>query len=140
MFYEFVYPLHELPGLSALNVFRYITFRSAYAAITALLVCFVAGPPMIEWLRSVKLGQKVRELGPQSHLVKAGTPTMGGILIVTAIVIPCLLWGNFHSRSTWIAVLSTVWLGGIGFLDDYLRVVKGFPNGLLGRYKLAGQF
>jgi phospho-N-acetylmuramoyl-pentapeptide-transferase len=95
---------------------------------------------MIEWLRAVKLGQKVREVGPQSHLVKAGTPTMGGLLIVTAIVIPCLLWGNFHSRSTWIAVLATVWLGAIGFLDDYLRVVKGFPNGLLGRYKLAGQF
>lgn len=140
MFFEFIYPLHELPGLSGLNVFRYITFRAAYAAITALLVCFVAGPPMIEWLRSVKLGQKVRQDGPQSHLVKAGTPTMGGLLIVTAIVVPCLLWGNFHSRSMWIALIATVWLGAIGFLDDYLRVVKGYPKGLLGRYKLAGQF
>jgi phospho-N-acetylmuramoyl-pentapeptide-transferase len=140
MFYEFIYPLHELPGLGPLNVFRYITFRSAYAAITALLVCFVVGPPMIEWLREVKLGQKVRAEGPQTHLSKAGTPTMGGVLIVTAIVVPSLLWGNLHSRSLWLALLATVWLGAIGFLDDYLRVVRGFPKGLLGRYKLAGQF
>ncbi len=139
MFYEWVYPLHDLPGFSALNVFRYITFRSAYAAITALLVCFVLGPPMIAWLQRVRLGQKVRAEGPQSHLTKEGTPTMGGVLIVTAIVVPTLLWGNFHSRPVWLAVLATVWLGAIGFLDDYLRVVKGFPKGLLGRYKLAGQ-
>ena len=139
MFYEWVYPLHEIPGLSALNVFRYITFRTAYAAITALLTCFVLGPPMIGWLRRVRFGQKVREEGPQSHLQKAGTPTMGGILIVTAIVIPTLLWGNFHSRPVWLALLATVWLGALGFLDDYLRVVKGLPKGLLGRYKLVGQ-
>jgi phospho-N-acetylmuramoyl-pentapeptide-transferase len=139
VFYEWVYPLHELPGLSVLNVFRYITFRSAYAAITALLVCYVIVPPMIEWLRRVKLGQKVRDEGPQSHLVKAGTPTMGGLLIVTAIVLPSLLWGNLHSRPLWIAIGATLWLGAIGFLDDYLRVVKGYPKGLLGRYKLAGQ-
>jgi len=137
--YEWVYPLHELPGLGALNVFRYITFRAAYAAITALLVCFVLGPPMIEWLRRVKLGQKIRAEGPQAHLAKAGTPTMGGLLIVAAIVVPTLLWGNLHSRPVWIAILATVWLGAIGFLDDWLRVVKGLPNGLLGRYKLAGQ-
>jgi phospho-N-acetylmuramoyl-pentapeptide-transferase len=139
MFYEYVYPLHELPGLSALNVFRYITFRSAYAAITALLVCYVFGPPMIRWLSEVKLGQKVRQEGPQTHLVKAGTPTMGGLLIVMAIVVPSLMWGNFHSRAMWLAVAATVWLGAIGFLDDYLRVVKNYPKGLLGRYKLAGQ-
>ena len=139
MFYEWVYPLHELPGLSGFNVFRYITFRSAYAAITALLLCFVLGPPMIEWLARVRLGQKVRAEGPQSHLAKAGTPTMGGLLIVTAIVVPTLLWGNLHSRPVWLAVIATLWLGAIGFLDDYLRVVKGYPKGLLGRYKLAGQ-
>ena len=139
MFYEWVYPLHEVPGLSAFNVFRYITFRSAYAAITALIVCYVLGPPMIEWLAQVKLGQKIRKEGPQSHLAKAGTPTMGGLLIVSAIVIPTLLWGNLHSRPVWLALLATVWLGLLGFLDDWLRVVKGFPKGLLGRYKLVGQ-
>ena len=139
MFYEWIYPLHEMPGLSALNVFRYITFRAAYAAITALFLCFALGPPMIGWLKRVKLGQKIRKEGPQAHLSKAGTPTMGGIVIVIAIVVPTLLWGNFHSREVWLALLATVWLGGIGFLDDYLRVVKDFPKGLLGRYKLAGQ-
>ena len=122
-----------------LNVIRYITFRSAYAAITALLLTYALGPPMIRWLASVRLGQKIREEGPQSHLSKAGTPTMGGILIVTAIVIPTLLWGDLNSRAMWMAVFATVWLGAIGFLDDYLRVVRGFPKGLLGRYKLVGQ-
>ena len=139
MFYEWIYPLHKIHGFGVLNVFRYITFRAAYAAITALILCFVLGPPLIAWLTRVKLGQKVREEGPQTHYSKAGTPTMGGILIVTAIVVPCLLWGNFHSRSLWIAVGATMWLGAIGLLDDYLRVVKGLRKGLLGRYKLAGQ-
>lgn len=139
MFYEWIYPLHELPGLSVLNVIRYITFRSAYAAITALLLSYVVGPPLIRWLAEVKLGQKVRREGPQSHYAKAGTPTMGGILIVVAIVVPTLLWGNLHSRPVWLAMIATLWLGALGFLDDYLRVVKGLPKGLLGRYKLAGQ-
>jgi phospho-N-acetylmuramoyl-pentapeptide-transferase len=139
MFYEWIYPLRDLPGLGFLNVFRYITLRAAYAAVTSLLVCYLLGPAMIAWLRRVKLGQRIRAEGPQAHLSKAGTPTMGGLLVVTAIVVPTLLWGNFHSRPMWLALLATVWLGGLGFLDDYLRVVKGFPKGLLGRYKLAGQ-
>jgi phospho-N-acetylmuramoyl-pentapeptide-transferase len=140
VFYEWVYPLHELPGLGALNVFRYITFRAAYAAVTALVLCYVFGPPMIRWLAAVKLGQRIREEGPRAHLAKAGTPTMGGLLILVAIVVPTLLWGNLHAREVWLALIGTVWLGAIGFLDDWLRVVKGFPKGLLGRYKLAGQF
>jgi phospho-N-acetylmuramoyl-pentapeptide-transferase len=139
VFHEWIYPLHKLHGLSALNVFRYITFRAAYAAVTALLISLVLGPVMIQWLRRVKLGQKVRQEGPQTHLGKAGTPTMGGLLILAAIVVPSLLWGNFHSRPMWMAVLTTVWLGALGFLDDWLRVVKNYPNGLLGRYKLVGQ-
>jgi phospho-N-acetylmuramoyl-pentapeptide-transferase len=140
MFYEWIYPLHDdAAWLGALNVFRYITFRAAYAAVTALLVCFVFGPPMIEWLRRVKLGQRIRAEGPQAHLSKAGTPTMGGLLILTAIVLPTLLWGNFHSREVWLALFVTVALGALGFLDDWLRVVKGLPKGLLGRYKLTGQ-
>src|SRR5262249_34338748 len=139
VFYEWVYPLHHIHGLSALNVFRYITFRAAYAAITALVLCFCLGPPMIRWLGRVGLGQRIRAEGPQAHQTKAGTPTMGGLLIVTAIVVPTLLWGNFHSLPVWLALLATVWLGALGFLDDYLRVVKSYPKGLLGRYKLAGQ-
>ncbi len=139
MFYEWVYPLHHLPGLSVLNVFRYITLRTAYAAVTALLMCYVLGPWVIAWLARVRLGQKIRKEGPQAHLSKAGTPTMGGLLIVASIVVPTLLWGNLHSRPLWLALLATVWLGALGFLDDYLRVVKDYPKGLLGRYKLAGQ-
>jgi len=140
VFYEWLYPLHNVHGLSFLNLFKYITVRSALAAVLALLISFLLGPPMIGWLRRVKLGQKVREEGPQSHYVKAGTPTMGGLLMLCAIGVPVLLCGNFHNRQVWLALLTTLWLGGLGFLDDWLRVVKKLPKGLLGRYKLLGQF
>ena len=140
MFYEWLYPFHTLRGLSFLNLFKYITVRSALAAVLALVICFVLGRPMIEWLRRVKLGQKVREEGPQTHYVKAGTPTMGGLLMLAAITLPVLLCGNFHNKQVWLALLTTLWLGGLGFLDDWLRVVKKMPKGLLGRYKLIGQF
>lgn len=139
MFLEFLYPLHEQPGLGFLNVFRYITFRAAYAAVTALLIAFVFGPAVIRWLRHFRIGQQVREDGPQTHLGKQGTPTMGGVLILIAILVPTLLFGNLENRSVHVALWATVWLGLVGFLDDYLRVVKGMRKGLLGRYKLAGQ-
>ena len=137
MLYHFLYPLHQ--DFPILNVFRYITFRSLYAAATALFLAFVLGRPVIQRLRALKIGQQVRDDGPQSHLPKAGTPTMGGVLIVIAIVIPTLLWGNLENRSVWIALLATLWMGFVGFVDDYLRVVKRLRKGLLGRYKLAGQ-
>src|SRR6266850_563877 len=137
MLYHFLYPLHH--QFPALNVFRYITFRSAYAAATALLLAFALGPLVIRRLRALKIGQQVREDGPQSHLPKSGTPTMGGVLIVVAIAIPTLLWGNLSNRNVWIALIATLWMGLVGFIDDYLRVVKRYRKGLLGRYKLAGQ-
>ena len=137
MLYHFLYPLHQ--DFPILNVFRYITFRSLYAAATALFLAFALGRPVIQRLRALKIGQQVRDDGPQSHLPKAGTPTMGGVLIVIAIVIPTLLWGNLENRSVWIALLATHWMGLVGFVDDYLRVVKRLRKGLLGRYKLAGQ-
>lgn len=137
MLYWLLYPLHE--QFAPLNVFRYITFRSAYALATALLIALVLGPPVIARLRQLKIGQKVRDDGPQSHLTKAGTPTMGGVLIVIAIAVSTLLWGNLESRYVLIALGATLWMGLVGFLDDYLRVVKHFKKGLLGRYKLAGQ-
>jgi phospho-N-acetylmuramoyl-pentapeptide-transferase len=139
VFLEFLFPLHTLPGLGFLNVFRYITFRSAYAAVAALLLALLLGPPVVRWLRRFRIGQKIREEGPGSHQVKAGTPTMGGVLILLCIAVPTLLFGNLHSRDVLLALLATLWLGAVGFLDDYLRVVKGYPKGLLGRYKLAGQ-
>ena len=137
MLYHLLVPLHE--HFPVLNVFRYITFRSAYAAATALLLAFLLGRPVIERLKRLKIGQQVRDDGPQSHLPKAGTPTMGGILIVIAIAIPTLLWANLENRSVWIALLSTLFMGLVGFIDDYLRVVRRMRKGLLGRYKLAGQ-
>lgn len=137
MLYHLLYPLHD--HFPALNVFRYITFRSAYALATALILAFILGPPVIRRLRELKIGQKVRDDGPQSHLPKAGTPTMGGVLIVISIAITTLLWGNLTNRFVWIALIATLWMGGVGFLDDYLRVVKHYRKGLLGRYKLAGQ-
>jgi phospho-N-acetylmuramoyl-pentapeptide-transferase len=133
----FLYPLHE--DFTILNVIRYITFRSAYAGVTALLVSFLFGPAIIRWLRSIKIRQIIRRDGPESHLTKEGTPTMGGVLILAAIVIPTLLWGNLENRLVIIALVATVWLGALGFLDDWLHVVKRKPKGLLGRYKLAGQ-
>jgi len=112
MLYHFLYPLHQ--DFPILNVFRYITFRSLYAAATALFLAFALGRPVIQRLRALKIGQQVRDDGPQSHLPKAGTPTMGGVLIVIAIVIPTLLWGNLENRSVWIALLATLWMGFVG--------------------------
>jgi phospho-N-acetylmuramoyl-pentapeptide-transferase len=140
VFYHFLYPLNDLPGLGFLNVFRYLTFRSAYAAITALLVSFLVGPHLIHWLRESHLGQRIRSDGPQSHLGKAGTPTMGGLLILLAIVLPTLLWADLTNRNILLALFATISLGAIGFLDDYLHVVKGVRTGLLGRWKLLAQF
>jgi phospho-N-acetylmuramoyl-pentapeptide-transferase len=137
MLYHLLYPLHEY--FSALNVFRYITFRSAYATVTALLICFVLGPWFIRQLHKRQIIQPIREEGPKTHEGKKGTPTMGGILILAAIFIPCLLWCNLSDPYVVIALLTTLWMGIIGFVDDYLRVVKKRPKGLIGRYKLAGQ-
>jgi phospho-N-acetylmuramoyl-pentapeptide-transferase len=139
MFFHFLYPLHDIHGLGFLNVFRYLTFRSAYAAITALLVSFLVGPHLVHWLREVRYGQKIRAEGPTSHQGKAGTPTMGGLLILLAIVLPTLLWADLTNRNVLLALFATIALGAIGFLDDWLHVVRGVRGGLLGRWKLLGQ-
>ena len=138
MLYHLLYPLHEM--FSPLNVFRYITFRAAYATVTALLLCFIFGPPLVRRLRQFKIRQTIRQDGPRTHLTKEGTPTMGGILIVTAIVVPTLLWASLLNRYVLMAVTVTLVLGGLGFLDDYLHIVRRTPKGLLGRYKLVVQF
>jgi len=137
MLYELLYPLRE--QISVFNVFRYITFRTAYATITALLLSFLLGPWLIARLRKLRLAQVIREDGPAAHLGKQGTPTMGGLLILFSVIVPTLLWANLRSESVWVMLLVTGGLGLLGFLDDYLRVVRRVPNGLLGRYKLAGQ-
>jgi phospho-N-acetylmuramoyl-pentapeptide-transferase len=137
MLYHLLYPLYEY--WSAFNVFRYITFRAAYAMVTALLICFILGPILIRMLQRMQVHQPIREEGPQTHMAKKGTPTMGGLIILSAIMIPSLLWCDLTNRYVQIALVTTMWMAGIGFLDDWLRVVKKRPKGLVGRYKLIGQ-
>jgi phospho-N-acetylmuramoyl-pentapeptide-transferase len=137
MFYHLFYPLHTT--WSVLNVFQYITFRAAYATVTALLISFIFGDWMIRKLEKLQIGETIRSDGPQHHRAKAGTPTMGGALVLAACIIPTLLWADLTSRYVQLALAGTVWMGLLGFLDDYLKVVKRRPKGMIGRVKLAGQ-
>jgi phospho-N-acetylmuramoyl-pentapeptide-transferase len=129
MFLELLYPLVKY--FSPLNVFKYLTFRSAYAAVTALLIAFLFGPRIIERLRVLKFGQSVRRDGPESHLAKAGTPTMGGVLVILAVVVGVLLWSDLKNVYVWIALLSLIGFGLIGLVDDLLKIKyrdsKGIP-------------
>jgi phospho-N-acetylmuramoyl-pentapeptide-transferase len=137
------YLFYELPWLraqmSVLNVVRYITVRTAVAAITALALSLILGPWLVRKLREFQIGQIIRQDGPDSHLAKAGTPTMGGLLILTATLVPTLLWANLRNPYVWIAVLTTLAYGAIGFADDYLKIVRKSHDGLLPRYKIANQ-
>ena len=128
MLYHLLYPLHN--RFSGFNVFRYITFRSAGAVLTALIISFVLGPSMIAWLRRLKVGQHVRNDGPQTHLSKQGTPTMGGLLIVAALASSVLLWSDLTNKYVWVVLFATLAFGAIGFWDDYLKVVKKRSTGL----------
>jgi phospho-N-acetylmuramoyl-pentapeptide-transferase len=135
--YWLLYPLHD--RFAVFNVFRYITFRSAYAMVTALLLSFVLGPWLIQTLQRMQGKVAVREDTPEAHQKKVGTPSMGGILILISCVIPTLLWANLANRQVLLALLATIWMAAIGFLDDYLKIVKKSRHGLIGRYKIAGQ-
>ena len=137
MLYHLLYPLHEV--FSFLNVFRYITFRTIYAILTALLISFVIGPWLIEKLRSFQIQQVVREDVPSRHLVKNGTPTMGGSLILAALIIPTLLWADLTNRYIWIVLLNTVAFGILGFLDDYMKIKDHRGIGIRARYKFPVQ-
>ena len=137
MLYHFLVPLAQYHAV--FNLFRYQTFRAAGAVVTAFLVAFYLGPPIIRRLRLLKVGQVVRSEGPQTHLGKRGTPTMGGVLIVLATVIPTLLWAELTNGFVLTAVVVLVWLGAVGFMDDYLKVVRQKTEGLVARYKLIGQ-
>ena len=126
--------------VSPFRVFRYTTFRTAFASLTALFLCIVLGPWLINKLRQFQIGQYIREEGPKSHQKKAGTPTMGGVLIIISIVIPTLLWADLQYPYVWIALAALVGYGWIGFLDDYAKVTKQRNLGLSGRRKLLYQF
>ncbi|HEU5451989.1 MAG TPA: phospho-N-acetylmuramoyl-pentapeptide-transferase, partial [Terriglobales bacterium] len=121
------------------RIFRYLTFRTAFASLTALFMALIVGPAVIRRLREFQIGQYIREEGPKAHQKKAGTPTMGGLLIVIAIVIPTLLWADLSNAYVWIAVVSTIGYGAIGFADDYLKVVHRRNLGLTGRSKMMFQ-
>jgi phospho-N-acetylmuramoyl-pentapeptide-transferase len=137
MLLEFLYPLVKY--FSALNVFKYLTFRSAYAAVTALLIAFVLGPLVIERLRVLKFGQAVRADGPESHLAKTGTPTMGGILVILAVAIAVLLWQDLNNAYPWIALGALFGFGAIGLLDDWLKIKRRNSDGITARFKLLAQ-
>jgi phospho-N-acetylmuramoyl-pentapeptide-transferase len=121
------------------NLFNYISFRAAGAMITSLLFAFLVGPSIIARLRSRKIGQVVRSEGLASHESKRGTPTMGGLIILLAVVIATLLWAPLNNRFVIVALLATLWTGAIGFLDDYLKIVEGKSRGLVAKWKLVGQ-
>ena len=138
MFYHLLPRLTDVHGV--FNVFIYISFRAAGAVVTSLLIAFIVGPVVIRRLRSANIGQVVRDVGPETHLVKNGTPTMGGLIIIGAATLSTLLWAELTNWYTILALVSLLWMGAIGFLDDYLKVVRGKTRGLVARYKMIGQW
>jgi phospho-N-acetylmuramoyl-pentapeptide-transferase len=128
MLYHLLYPLHTT--ISVFNVFRYITFRTIYGTLTAFFICFLLGPWVIRKLSEMQIGQHIREDGPQTHLNKAGTPTMGGTLIIFSISVSTLLWTDLTNHYVWIVLLVTISFGAIGFIDDYLMQVQKRSKGL----------
>ncbi|HCA89666.1 MAG TPA: phospho-N-acetylmuramoyl-pentapeptide-transferase, partial [Legionellales bacterium] len=123
----------------AFRVFQYLTFRSILAALTALLIGLCCGPWLIRWLKGMQMGQVVRDDGPASHLSKAGTPTMGGIIILISMMASCLLWGRLTEPALWVALLVTLGFGVIGWVDDYRKVVQKNAKGLSGTWKYSWQ-
>jgi phospho-N-acetylmuramoyl-pentapeptide-transferase len=145
LFYEWLYKSlsaqqTESVFVKALNVFQYVTFRTAYATVTALLISLVFGGRVIRRLRELNVGQQIREEGPQGHMAKRGTPTMGGILIIGSVLISTLLWARLSSLYVWIVLAATTLFAIIGFLDDYAKVAKRQSLGLTGKQKIVAQF
>jgi len=137
MLYHLFYPLAS--NLKILNIFKYLTFRSIYAMITALVVCFVLGPWIIRRLEGLQARQVIRTDGPESHLQKQGTPTMGGVMILAAIILPTLLWADLSNLYVWTTLFILIGYGLIGFVDDYKKVVEKNPKGLSPRQKMFWQ-
>jgi phospho-N-acetylmuramoyl-pentapeptide-transferase len=135
-FLELIDRMHQPPGF---GIVRFITFRAAAAAVTALIIAFWLGPRIIRALRERQIGEAAKLEAPKTHLTKAGTPTMGGLIVLASILIPTLLWGNIGNIYVVLIIVVTAALGAVGFLDDYLKVVKRKPKGLIGRYKIVGQ-
>ncbi|MEW5795127.1 MAG: phospho-N-acetylmuramoyl-pentapeptide-transferase [Candidatus Zixiibacteriota bacterium] len=137
MFYLLLYPLAR--EISGLNLFRYITFRTAGATATAIFICLILGPFFIRQLKKYQVAERIREEGPASHKKKEGTPTMGGLIVLAGIVIPTVLWADLTNYYVLAVLFVTVWLGAIGFMDDYLKAIKRQRSGLVARKKFVGQ-
>lgn len=135
-FFDYLNRLFQPPGF---DVFQFITFRSALSAITALVMSFVLGPKLISYLRKKQIGETIKKDGPQTHFSKAGTPTMGGLIIILSIIVPVLLWSDIKSTYIILVLVGTAALSLVGFLDDYLKVIKKYSKGLIAKYKLLGQ-
>jgi phospho-N-acetylmuramoyl-pentapeptide-transferase len=136
MLYLVLVPLAK--HISFFNIFRYITFRAAYGAVTALILSFVVGPAIIRRLKRLNISEKINDDLPRGHMSKSGTPTMGGLIILLAVVVPVLLWADLGNRFIQLMLITTLWLGGMGFADDLMKYRRG--KGMGGRYKLIGQF
>lgn len=134
--FDLIDRIYNPPGF---GVVRFLTFRAAAAAVTALLIAFWLGPKIIRALRNHQIGEAAKLEAPKTHLTKAGTPTMGGLIVLASIVVPTVLWGNIGNVYVLLILFVTVTLGAVGFMDDYLKVVKKKPKGLIGRYKIVGQ-
>ena len=142
LFYELIYGRFKEQDwylVKALNVFQYVTFRTAYASVTAMLIALLSGRLVIKGLKKWNIGQQIREEGPQAHIAKRDTPTMGGLLLIASVVISTLLWARLSSFYVWVIIAATLAFGAIGFADDYLKLVKRRSLGLTGRQKLALQ-
>ena len=137
MLYHLLFPLHQT--FSVFNVFRYLTFRTVYAVLTALLISILIGPYAIRLLQRLQVGQVIRQDGPQSHLSKAGTPTMGGLLILMTLALSTLLWADLTTPYVWLALLTTLAFGAVGFWDDYLKKVRKNSAGLRAKYKFTAE-
>jgi phospho-N-acetylmuramoyl-pentapeptide-transferase len=139
MLYYIIEHLERLYHIPGFGLIRYITFRAAAAAVTALIIAFWLGPKIIRLLKEHQIGEAAKTEAPKTHLTKAGTPTMGGLIVLAAVIIPTLLWSNLGNVYIQLILFVTTALGAVGFLDDYLKVVKKKRKGLIGRYKIAGQ-
>ena len=133
---EYINRIYSPPGF---DVFRFITWRSSLSAITAMVICFWIGPKIISYLKSKQIGEEIRDDGPSTHRSKAGTPTMGGIIVLLSVILPVLLWGDLKNTYVLLILLATLWMGLVGFIDDYLKVIKKMKKGLVARYKLINQ-
>ncbi len=138
MLYHILYPLRD--AFIGFNLFKYITFRTAYATITSLLITFLIAPKIIKWARKRKFGELIRDDGPKHHKIKKGTPTMGGLMIIFSTLFSVFLWGRFDNTYIWLFIITTVLFGTLGFIDDYIKVVKTDKKGIRMWVKLGGEF